>query len=82
MQLLNFRIEYAGGVYLFQPYTYNFDHTLYNTNAQFLSNSTFRSYYDMCNFSDGLRDRAGVLLTADSYIVSPLIVYKNTSKPR
>ena len=34
MQLLNFRIEYAGGVYPFQPYTYNFDYTDYNTNAQ------------------------------------------------
>ena len=81
MQLLNFRIEYAGGVYPFQPYTYNFDHTEYNTNAQYLSNSTFRSYYDMCNFSSGLRDRAGVLLSADQYVVSPLIIFQTHQNP-
>ena len=46
-----------------------------------MSNSTFRSYYDMCNFSDGLRDRAGVLLSSDQYVVSPLIVFKTHRNP-
>ena len=80
-QLLNFRIEYAGSVYPFQPYTYNFDSTQYNTNAPYLSNSTYRSFYDMCNFSDGLRDRSGTLHTADTYVVSPLIIFKTHQLP-
>ena len=80
-QLLNFRIEYAGSVYPFQPYTFNFDSTQYNTNSQYLSNSTFRAYYDFCNFSDGLRDRNGVLLSADQWVVSPIIIFNTHQLP-
>ena len=80
-QLLNFRIEYAGGVYPFQPYTFNFDSSAYNTNAPYISNSTYRAYYDFCNFSDGVRDRNGVLLSADQWIVSPIIIFKTHQNP-
>ena len=80
-QLSNVRIEYAGTVYPFQPYAYNFDYTTYNTNSPFLSNSTYRAYYDFCNFSDGLRDRNGVLLNSSQYMIAPIILFKTYQNP-
>ena len=46
-----------------------------------MSNSTYRAYYDFCNFSDGLRDRNGVLMSADQWIVSPIIIFKTHQNP-
>ena len=80
-QLSNIRIEYAGTVYPFQQYAYNFDYTTYNTNSSFLSNSTYRAYYDFCNFSDGLRDRNGVLLNSSQYMIAPIILFKTYQNP-
>ena len=66
---------------LFQLYTFNFNSAKYTTNAQYLSNSTFRAYYDFCNFSDGLRDRNGVPLSADQWVVSPIFIFKTHQLP-
>ena len=79
-QLINLRIEYAGGVYPFQPYNYNFDYTS-NAGVPNLSGGTYRSFMDYCNFSDGLRDRNGTLLTADQYIIAPIILFKTFQNP-
>ena len=68
-------------MYPFQPYAYNFDYTTYNTNSPFLSNSTYRAYYDFCNFSDGLRDRNGVLLNSSQYMIAPIILFKTYQNP-
>ena len=35
----------------------------------------------MCNFSSGLRGRAGALLSADQYVVSPLIIFQTHQNP-
>jgi len=75
-QLLNIRIEYAGSVYPFQPYTLNFD-----TTGATSSGSTYRSFYDFVNYSDGLRDRNGTLLTSDQWIVTPIILFKTFQAP-
>jgi len=79
-QLFNIRIEYAGAVYPFTPYNFNFDYTPYGA-QQGLSNSTYRSFYDFCNFSDGLRDRNGILLNSDQYIIAPVFLFKTYQNP-
>ena len=75
-QLLNIHVEYAGSIYPFQPYTFNFDYTTATK-----SESTYRAFYDFCNFSDGLRDRNGILLTSDQYVVSPIVLFKTSQNP-
>ena len=75
-QLQNIRIEYAGSVYPFQPYNYNFDFTQSGG-----SGGTYRSYAEMVNFSDALRDRAGHLLDLSQYTVSPIILFKTFQNP-
>ena len=80
VQLQNLRVEYAGSVYPFQPYELNFDtKALIDTSKA--SKGTYRSFYDFCNFSDGLRDRNGVLLSSDQYIVSPIVLFKTFQNP-
>ena len=74
------RIEYAGTVYPFQPYELDFDFTgAIDTSKQ--SKGTFRCLYDYYNFSDGFRDRSGAMLSADQYIVSPIILFKTFQNP-
>ena len=75
-QLQNLRVEYAGNVLPYQPYDYNFD---FKTGGA--SKGTYRSFYDFCNFSDGLRDRNGILLDASQYIVSPIVLFKTFQNP-
>jgi hypothetical protein len=80
VQLQNIRIEYAGSVYPFQPYDYNFDYrgVIDTTKA---SKGTFRSITDFYNFSDALRDRAGHLMSAENCLVSPIILFKTFQNP-
>ena len=54
----------------------NFDYTTATK-----SESTYRAFYDFCNFSDGLRDRNGILLTSDQYVVSPIVLFKTSQNP-
>jgi len=77
-QLLNIRIEYAGSVYPFQPYNYNFDYT---TKGGGQSNGNYRAFYDYCNYSDGLRDRSGTLLDMSQYSVAPIVLFKTFQNP-
>ena len=77
MQLQNLRIEYAGAVYPYQPYEYNFDFKTTGVSSK----GTYRSFYDFCNFSDGLRDRNGILLDASQYMVSPIVLFKTFQAP-
>ena len=80
IQLQNIRIEYAGGVYPFQPYDYDFDYRgVFDTSKA--SKGTFRSITDFYNFSDALRDRAGHLMSAENCLVSPIILFKTFQNP-
>ena len=38
-------------------------------------------YYDYCNFSDGLRDRNGVMLYREQWQLSPIFVWKTSQNP-
>ena len=83
-QLSNIRIEYAGCQYPFQPYTIQMDYTGQNAGGNSspdLAGSTKRMYYDFVNFSDGLRDRNGVLLDREQWQISPIFVWKLASNP-
>ena len=79
-QINNLRIEYAGTVYPFIPYDLNFD---FKAEIDTTKNSkgTFRCVYDYFNFSDSLRDRSGSMHNANSYIVSPIIMFKTFQNP-
>ena len=83
-QLSNIRVEYAGTVYPFQPYTINLDHTNRSAGGNAtpnISGNNQRIYYDYCNFSDQLRDRSGALLSQEQHQIAPIFIWKTYQNP-